>query len=197
MSTNTHETKSFNPKLLWLVLVAIIVIAGGVWFGLNSTSESAVTNNTAAANDLPAAPIAGHHAPDFTLRNLEGQEVSLSDFRGQPVIINFWATWCGPCRVEMPEFQNAFNAHETDGLVVLGVNLTERDSIDAVPGFLDEFGLTFPVVLDQAGDVANTYNVFGQPASVFVNKDGTVHQVFYGPVNKTFIDDRIAELFSS
>lgn len=196
MSTNVHETKSFNPNLLWVGLLVIIVIIGGVFFGLNSASEDGNTAST-TASDLAPAPVAGHPAPDFTLRNLDGQEVNLSDFRGQPVIINFWATWCGPCRVEMPHFQEAYNAHQDDGLVILGVNLTERDSVDAVPGFLEEFGLTFPIVLDEAGEVADTYKAFGQPASVFVNKDGVVHEVFYGPVNKAFIDERVAQLLGS
>lgn len=121
----------------------------------------------------------------------------MSDFRGRPVIINFWATWCGPCRVEMPHLQAAYEAYQKGGLVVLGVNLTERDSPQHVPDFLAEFGLTFPVVLDENGSVAEMYRVFGQPASVFVDKDGVIHQVFQGPVNEQFINDRVVELLGS
>lgn len=195
MSTTTYETKSITPKIILIGLIAVVLIGGGVWIGLGLTGGQ--SSEPVAANALPPAPTKGHPAPDFTLTTLDGREVSLSDFEGQPVIINFWATWCGPCRVEMPHLQEAYTTHQDEGLVVLGVNLTQRDSVNAVPGFLDEFGLTFPIVLDKNGNVAEAYNVIGQPASVFVNKDGTVHEVFYGPVNRDFIDQRISELFNS
>jgi len=200
MSTISQNSGPSRSRFLWLGTIVIIALVGGIFVAFNAASgNDDVTTVSDAANSsgLEPAPIAGHPAPDFTLRTLDGDQVSLSDFRGQPVIINFWATWCGPCRIEMPEFQEAFAEHQADGLIVLGVNLTERDSINAVPGFLDEFGLTFPVVLDEAGEVANTYKVFGQPASIFVDQNGDVHQVFYGPVNKAFIDARVGELLGS
>lgn len=200
MSTISQNSGPSRSRFLWLGIIVIIALVGGIFVAFNAASgNDDVTTVSDAANSsgLEPAPIAGHPAPDFTLRTLDGDQVSLSDFRGQPVIINFWATWCGPCRIEMPEFQEAFAEHQADGLIVLGVNLTERDSVNAVPGFLDEFGLTFPVVLDEAGEVANTYKVFGQPASIFVDQNGDVHQVFYGPVNKAFIDARVGELLGS
>jgi peroxiredoxin len=196
MTENIHAKKPSGSKLLWLGLIAVIVIAGGVWVGFDIIPSSDVST-TAATTGLEPAPVADHPAPEFTLNTLDGQEVSLSDFRGRPVIINFWATWCGPCRVEMPHFQEAYTAHQNNGLVILGVNLTERDVVTEVPGFIDEFGLTFPIVLDESGEVAKTYKAFGQPASVFVDKDGIVHEVFYGPVNKAFIDARVAEMLAS
>lgn len=199
MTEQVYETKQSNFKYIWIGLIIIALIGGVIVVFSTTTGNTDIADSTqnSGASDLPPAPIAGHPVPDFTLQNVDGETVSLSDFHGQPVIINFWATWCGPCRVEMPEFQEAFTEHQQDGLIILGVNLTERDSVEAVPGFLDEFGLTFPVVLDADGDVAEAYNVFGQPASVFVNKDGTVHELFYGPVNKTFIDERVEQLLES
>lgn len=194
MTDNVKGGKRPNLKpLVWIGLAALVVVGAGFWIGLNP----AAPKRDNRAGGLEPAPIAGHPAPEFTLKTIEGQTVSLSDFRGQPVIINFWATWCGPCRVEMPHLQAAYEAHQSDGLVVLGVNLTERDSPQAVPDFLAEFGLTFPVVLDESGHVAEMYRVFGQPASVFVNEAGVIHQVFQGPVNEQFINDRVAELLGS
>lgn len=194
MTDNVQNVKGHNLRpLLWISLAALVVVGVGLWIGLNPAASSGDNS----AGGLGPAPIAGHPAPEFTLKNVEGQTVSLSDFRGQPVIINFWATWCGPCRVEMPHLQAAYEAHQPNGLVVLGVNLTERDSPQAVPDFLAEFGLTFPVVLDESGQVAEMYRVFGQPASVFVTEDGVIHQVFQGPVNEQFINDRVAELLGS
>lgn len=185
--------QAFNPGLLWVGLITIALIVGGVWVGINA----AETDDNTSANSLEPAPVAGHPAPDFTLKTPDGREISLSDFKGRPVIINFWATWCGPCRVEMPHLQAAYEAHQKDGLVVLGVNLTERDNPTDIPDFLAEFGLTFPVVLDESGNVAKTYRIFGQPASVFVDRKGVIHQVFQGPVNEQFINDSVAELLGS
>lgn len=193
MTRHFQLNKAFNPGLLWVGLIVVALIVGGVGIGL----DAAETDDSTSANSLEPAPVAGHPAPDFTLKTPDGRKISLSDFKGQPVIINFWATWCGPCRVEMPHLQAAYEAHQADGLVVLGVNLTERDSPQHVPDFLAEFGLTFPVVLDEDGSVAETYRVFGQPASIFVDKDGIIHQVFQGPVNEQFINERVAELLGS
>jgi len=199
--TNQIEAnKSSKSNLLWIGIVVAVVILAAAVIGVNSfvsPASSPAGDTAVAVNGLEPAPIAGRPAPDFTLKTLGGQKVSLSDFAGRPVIINFWATWCGPCRIEMPHLQSAFVNNQADGVVVLGVNLTQRDSVGEIPAFLEEFGLTFPIVLDEKGEVANTYKVFGQPASIFVGKDGTIQQVFYGPVNEEFINDRIEELLAS
>ena len=198
MSKNSRSTKSSGSKFIWAGLVVIILIAVGIWgvFKFSSSADSANRVEVENVTGLDPAPKIGHPAPDFRLRTLAGQEVALSDFRGQPVVINFWATWCGPCRVEMPHFQEAYTAYQNE-VVVLGVNLTERDNPDDIPGFVEEFGLTFPILFDEQGEVAQLYNAFGQPASVFVDAGGVVHTVFYGPVNKPFIDARISELLES
>lgn len=179
--------------LVWIGLIALGLIGAGLWNSLTPVASSQENN----IPHLEPAPLAGHPAPDFTLSDVQGHPVALSDFKGQPVIINFWATWCGPCRVEMPHLQAAYENHHQNGLVVLGVNLTERDDPRAVPDFLAEFGLTFPVVLDHSGQVAELYRVLGQPASVFIDQEGMIHQVFQGPVNEQFINERVAELIGS
>ena len=192
-------TKKKSRAWLWILggvavaaIVALVIFLQG---GMGDTQAS--DSQTKAANSLPPAPIAGHPAPDFTLETLEGETVSLSDFRGQPVIVNFWASWCGPCRLEMPHLQETY-ATGGEGVVVLGVNLTQRDpNLEAVAAFVDEFGLTFPVVLDKEGAVAELYEVRGQPASVFIAPDGVIDTVFYGPVTKQFIEDRIESMTAS
>jgi peroxiredoxin len=168
---------------------------GGGWiiFSRAFVGSNATGGDTSV---LEPAPIAGHPAPDFELVNVEGETIRLSDFRGQPVIVNFWATWCPPCRAEFPEFQKAA-VDNADRLVIIGVNNTAVDQADLIPGFLDEFGITFPIVLDTAdGATVETYRVLGLPTTVFIDSNGIVNEVFTGPLNKAYIESKITELSS-
>ena len=108
-------------------------------------------------------------------------------------MVNFWATWCGPCRAEMPEFQRAA-VDNADDLVVIGINNTANDTPELVGDFVQELGLTFPIVLDETGQVAETYRVLGLPMTVFVDRNGIVNEVFTGPINKAYIEAKIPEL---
>ncbi|MBI2913741.1 MAG: redoxin domain-containing protein [Chloroflexi bacterium] len=138
--------------------------------------------------DLPAAlvppgaeigPEEGKLAPDFVLEEMDGGEVRLSDLRGKAVVINFWATWCKPCRKEVPQLIDAYNAYRDQGLVVLGLNLQESASI--IRPFVDDFGMNFPIPLDRKGDVADRYRLLGLPTTYFVDRQGVVRCVFTGP----------------
>lgn len=110
----------------------------------------------------------GKESPDFTLLNLSGEEVSLSDYRGKTVMINFWATWCGFCKKEMPDMQRL--SEENEDLVILAVDVMEEKSL--VEDYIKEGGYDFEVVLDEKGDVAKDYLVSAFPTSYFVDKDG-------------------------
>jgi len=122
------------------------------------------------------APSLPDEAPDFTLKNLEGQEVSLSDYRGQWVVLNFWATWCGPCRTEIPAFSTF--ADENPDVVVLGV-ATDGDASTLKPA-AEELGITYPVLVDNQGISASLYKVNTIPATVVVGPEGTVETVHVG-----------------
>lgn len=110
----------------------------------------------------------GKPAPDFTLKKLSGEEASLSDYRGKIVLVNFWATWCGYCDMEMPDLQRFDD--ENEDLVVLAVDVQEESSL--VEDYIDKGGYTFDVVLDADGAVARTYLVTGFPTSYFIDPDG-------------------------
>jgi cytochrome c biogenesis protein CcmG/thiol:disulfide interchange protein DsbE len=147
------------------------------------------------ANSLPPSPLVGKQAPDFTLPTLDGIEVSLSQFHGQPVLINFWATWCLPCREEMPELVRSYEAHKSEGLMILGLNLTYSDTLPGVQEFVNEFHLTFPVLLDKDGKVAERlYPLPGVPTSIFINRDGTIERVQVGLMSGKQIDKFVAEI---
>ena len=138
------------------------------------------------------APTQGAEVPDFTLQTVDGETVSLSDYRGQPVVLNFWATWCAPCREEMPLLQETYEAYRADGLVVLGVNVRENPEI--VQGFLDDLNLDFPVVLDTETDVVNRYLVTSLPVTFFIDREGRLRTLVIGGMTETVLNARLASI---
>ena len=157
---------------------------------------SADRSGSSTAGLIPA-PQKGFLAPDFTLETLEGESVTLSDLRGQAVLINFWATWCPPCRSEMPAFQQAYADYENEGFILLAVNATLQDNPSDIAAFIEEFGLSFPVVLDTEGTVNQLYQVRSLPTSFFVDKEGIISEVVIGgPIAEALIRSRIEELIN-
>ncbi len=121
-------------------------------------------------------------APDFELKDLEGNQVTLRDFRGSPVMINFWATWCAPCRYEMPFIQAVFESWQSKGgLVILAINRGE--SLSPVQDYLQSEGYTFPVLLDGDEKVNRAYNISGIPTTVFIDEEGVIKARHAGPFN--------------
>lgn len=136
--------------------------------------------------------IQGSRAPDFTLKDLQGRTVRLSDYRGHPVLVNFWATWCVPCRLEMPALEQRYARWKSSGLVILAVDFAEPAS--DVQAFKDELGLSFPLLLDPNGDVQQMYRVRGYPSSFFVDPDGVIQVVQIGPLTEGQLDDDLAAI---
>jgi len=138
------------------------------------------------------APEIGAQAPDFALRDLEGNEVRLSDYRGRTVLLTFWATWCGPCRLEMPTFEDRYLELKDDGFTVLGLNYDEP--VEDVSAFRDELGLSFPLLLDPGGSVQRLYRIRGYPSSIFVDPQGVVRVVHIGLITEGQLSDYLVEL---
>ena len=190
-----------NPVLRFgLPFVAIAIIAGtilalsGVPGGDKGASSPELEAARLGALE-PGAPQRGQPAPDFALHSLDGQVVRLSDFRGRPVLVNFWATWCGPCRAEMPDLQAVY-AEQKDSLVILAVNV-EGMAPDLARGlardFRDELGLTFPILLDSPnGDVFHQYKLKGLPDSFFIDREGILREVVFGPMSRETILKKLA-----
>jgi len=135
----------------------------------------------------------GDLSPGFQLRDLDGNIVSLSDFRDRPVILNFWATWCGPCRSEMPYIQQIYEEWQDKGLVVLTINLRETSA--EVTEFMQSNNLFFPALLDTNGNVANEYNVTGIPTTFFIYKYGIIQERRVGSFSsKQQIEDYLSNI---
>jgi cytochrome c biogenesis protein CcmG/thiol:disulfide interchange protein DsbE len=133
----------------------------------------------------------GSPAPDFVLESLDGELVRLSDFRGQVVLINFWASWCGPCRVEIPYFEDRYQTHQGE-LVVLGVNT--EDTLEGAKEFRADVGFTYPTAFDGDGTVEEAYRVRGLPTSVFVDENGVVQAIRSGGITEEQLDELLAGL---
>lgn len=134
----------------------------------------------------------GQTAPDFQLIYGNGDIGTLSDWQGQPVVVNFWATWCAPCRTEMPEFVNAYEAYRDEGLVIVGVN--QQESAEKTVEFMDEFGMAFPVVLDNRGELQQLYQIRGLPTTVFIDRDGRVSARWSGLLTEQVLKEYLEQI---
>lgn len=155
-------------KKLMIILTLMLLIM--MLAGCGAGDEAIET--TAPAEPAATEP---EQAPDFTVLDGEGNEVQLSDFFGKPIVLNFWATWCGPCKSEMPEFNEAY-LEQGEAVQFLMVNLTDgtRDTVDSVKAFIEEAGYSFPVFYDTTYDAATVYGVSAIPMTLFIDADGVL-----------------------
>ncbi len=151
-----------------------------------------ITNAGNAPSNLEVAPTRGSLAPDFTLFNLDGEQIALCELRGHPILINLWATWCGPCRFEMPLFQDRFERYADQGFLVLAVDFDERANV--VEAFRDELGLTFEILLDPGGEIQELYRNRAYPSSFFVDVNGVIQEQHIGSMTEGQLDKNLAAI---
>ncbi len=132
----------------------------------------------ATASSLASSSLEGRDAPDFVLKSATGENIRLSEYRGDVVMINFWATWCGPCRQEMPLLDDLYGRYKRVGFSLLGVNIDD-DSRRAMQ-MVQELGVSFPVLFDESKEVIKLYEVEAMPVSVLVDREGKVRYVHHG-----------------
>jgi cytochrome c biogenesis protein CcmG/thiol:disulfide interchange protein DsbE len=143
-----------------------------------SSKQIPAQESTSPTILLGTSPEVGALAPDFTLSTLDGSSVTLSAYRGKPILLNLWATWCGPCRAEMPYLQEVFEERLGEGLVLLTVNLREDET--TVKQFMQTEGYTFMVALDRDGAVGNRYSIRGIPTTFFIDSAGVIRSIHIG-----------------
>lgn len=141
-------------------------------------------NSNEEVSDLVVGLRKGNIAPDFEIETLNGERVKLSDYRGKRIMLNFWASWCGPCRAEIPDMQKFYEQKEED-IEILAVNLVDSRSDEAenVGPFVKDYELTFPVLLDWGNIVAGIYQIQPIPTTFLIHSDGRIHNIAYGPLN--------------
>ncbi len=140
----------------------------------------------------PVVPEAGLVAYDFTLETLDGEKITLSDLRGKPVMLNFWATWCAPCRFEIPYMIAAYEEYQDDGLQVLAVNL--REEAGAVRRYAERAGMNFTIALDSQGEIGAAYFVRAIPTSLFIDQEGVIQAVHRGTLSEEALRGYLATL---
>lgn len=149
------------------------------------------------SRQISASGLLNRPAPDFDLKTLDGGHIRLSDLAGKPVLINVWASWCVPCRTEMPRLQAAYEKYKNAGLTVLGLNLTSEDSLPDVQAFVSELQLTFPILLDETGRVSGEeYGVIGLPTSYFLDRSGIVRALQLGEMLPEEIEQNLQKILS-
>ena len=184
------ESGLSSRKRRWEILMLVSLAAGILW-----TVFSRVPSAVGAPLSSSASPREGFLAPDFTLDTLDGSKITLSALRGKIVVVNIWATWCPPCRAETPALEKAYEQYKDSGVVILGVDLTNQDSISDVTSFVQEFKLTYPILLDRDGSVGYLYQIKGLPSTFFIDRAGVIRTaVVGGPMSDTFIRSKIEAL---
>ncbi|TET30209.1 MAG: TlpA family protein disulfide reductase [Anaerolineales bacterium] len=173
----------------WSLVVIGAAIIGVLWIWASTVPAEATTGGF-----IPS-PREGFLAPDFTLESLSGDEISLSDMRGKVIVLNLWASWCPPCRAEMPALQRVYQENKERGLEVLAVNMTAQDSLADVEAFVQEFNLTFPILLDTSGEVGNTYLMRALPTTFFIDREGVIQRVIVGgPMSEVTLQSTVEQL---
>jgi peroxiredoxin len=178
----------------WNLLLVVVLVAGSLFIAATrSRPDSGAAPPAARVDAQPdPAPLPDHPAPDFALPQLDGAQIALRDLRGQVVLINVWATWCPPCRAEMPAIQQAYATYRDRGFTVLAVN--QREDASAIAPFLEQYGLTFPVLLDRDGQASASYQANVLPSSFFVDRRGVIRAVYRGPLPSRVIAGTVEQL---
>ena len=187
--TQKHYSAKFINQHNWSIFSLLVLAIGAIWIW-----HSALPVDASSGGRI-ASPRKGFYAPDFSLPTLSGEVITLSELHGQPVLINLWATWCPPCRAEMPDLQAIYETYQEQGFLVLAINATYQDSPASVSAFVEEYELTFPILMDHDGETARQYQMRALPTSFFVDREGIIQEVIVGgPMAPALLQVRVEQL---
>lgn len=186
-----------TSQLLWILVPATIILISAVAVIDRVVHVNAVAANqatgTSSRHDVNIGNKIGFTAPDFTLPTVDSREISLSDYRGRPIILNFWASWCGPCRYEVPAFKAFYERYPEEQVVIIAVST--QDDPDSARGYAIADGLKFVIPVDPRGVVANLYNVRGLPTTFIIDENGVIKSIKIGPfLSVDEIEERLASV---
>jgi len=186
-----------NKKTLGL-LITVLIVGAMVVLTVKSNIEKAAPITGSGENITEDIGLEkGKLPPDFELTTLAGDVVKLSDYQGKKVMLNFWASWCGPCKAEMPHMQNYYKSNaESENVEILAVNMTrqERKGMEGIEQFVDAHALTFPIPLDEDGAVMDNYQIIAIPTTYLLNTDGTIGQKFTQAIDEKTLKGLIEDL---
>ncbi|MGE7910966.1 redoxin domain-containing protein [Lysinibacillus xylanilyticus] len=191
-----------NIGLLIVVLLVAAMIGTYVKQQIDKDREIETTSLGKEMDERKVGLKNGDTPPDFTLTSLDGKDVTLSELRGKKVVLNFWATWCPPCKAEMPHMQNYYEQYaKKDNVEIIAVNLTqaERDitddaKVDSVMTFRDSFDLTFPILLDPKNSAGEDYQILTIPTTYFIDSNGYIQRAIKGPMNVEMLKQYVEAL---
>ena len=178
------EPKKKFPKLV-LAIAAIASLGFLGLLGWGILNKEPITG-------LSGITMVNRPAPDFTLTTFEGAKISLADLKGKPVVLNFWASWCPPCRVEAPLLERTYRAYKGQGVAFIGVDLQDR--LEDALRYIREFDITYPNGPDPTGEIAINYGVSGLPVTFFVSKKGMILRRWVGAIEKEVLISSIQEI---
>ena len=176
-----------QSRFSWSLYIIATLLLGSAWILESREPVDGFSNGSESVS----APAVGYYAPDFTVSTLTGEAFTLSEQRGQPVVVNFWATWCPPCRAEIPFFQAVARKYNGQ-IAVIGVD--DGQPAPVVASFVSEMGMTYPVPLDEDSAVSRTYRVNSLPTTYFVDADGIVRNIHMGIISQAVLEEKIAQL---
>ena len=169
-----------------------ILLLGAIWIGVTTAFFPSTTEG------LTPAAKSGFWSPDFSLQATSGDLYQLEDQRGKVVLINFWTSWCPPCKAEMPTMQKIYNDYKDQDFIILAVNATHEDSYTSVTTFEMQHQLTFPILLDEKGSVTRQYQIHSFPTTFFIDKFGVIDEVIIGgPMAEALLRTRVEELIEN
>lgn len=196
-----------QKKMVLALLLALILLLGVAYllymkFGASmapsqlSTRENQASDSAGSGADADAEAAEPIPAPDFTVYDADGNQVHLSDYLGKPVVVNFWASWCGPCQMEMPDFQETY-LELGEEVQFLMINMTGgRETLENAQAFIAEQGYTFPVFFDQDADAARTYGAYSLPTTYFIDAEGNAVAQATGAIDRETLQTGIDMIYS-